>query len=750
MTFETMAHFVNVDEVKKAITYLQKPGGVFEIRIIHTAKKNDVYSGYFKDADTMLKALQSIDQRRDFPYNRFILEKRNIYISLNTLKEDCFSRSQSECFEFNPSTTSDPDVTEYRWLFVDADPERTKGISSNEGELQAAKDMAGKIYSYMQTLGFKEPVKAMSGNGCHLLYRISVPNDEAGRKLVERCLKVLSEIFSTSAVKIDTTTSNPSRVCKLHGTLAQKGRNTKERPHRMSYIFSEDPEPEITPIEILQKLAAELPDEEQYDIRNLPLEDNHSRKGSGTFDLEGFLSRNGLTYRKGKTDRATKYLLDECPFDPSHQHGDARIFQYSNGAIAFKCHHNSCYGKRWQDVRLKYEPDAYSYEERKQEKKTSSGSGADPGQPEAEKVFTMPRRMVDIEQKTVEWLVLGYIPLNAISVLSADGGSGKTSIETALIAAISAGTRPFLLGIPTLDERDKRTAGENVLFLSGEDFAAYTLKEKVSVAGGDVNRVYVVDPSDSNIKDYCFGTDILEKAIQAIRPKLVVIDPLQSFLPETVNMIARNQMRQALIPIAKMAEKYNLAVIIATHTNKRDAASGRSRMSDSSDIFDIARSVLMVGRARGEIGGDVRYVSHEKCNWGKLEQTALFRIENGKVVFLRYTDKRDDEYQNERRVLNAEEKSAPKREEAEEFIVECLKNNEGHLKWNEIESQGKEEGIGKATMLSARQSLQAVGKIYKDWDGNKGQSKGTKCFWYLSKEKESIHNLTLPENKSPR
>lgn len=379
MKFESLVHFINVDEVRKTINYLQEPGSVFEIRIITTAGKKEIYSGYFKDADAMLKALQSIDQRRDYPYNRFTLEKRNIYISLNTLKEDCFSRSQSECFEFNPSTTSDQDVTEYRWLFIDLDPVRTSGVSSSDSELQAAKELAKRVYSYLRELDFKDPVKALSGNGCHLLYRISVPNDKAGtgKKLIENCLKALDLLFSNESVDLDTTNFNPSRVCKLHGTLAQKGKNTEERPHRMSYIFSEDPEPEVTPIEILQKLAANSPDEEQCDIRNLTLEDNHSRSGSGAFDLEEFLLRNGLTYTKGKTDRAAKYMLDECPFNSSHRQGDARIFQYSNGAIAFKCHHNSCSGKKWQDVRLKFEPDAYSYKERQQEKSMRSGSGAD-------------------------------------------------------------------------------------------------------------------------------------------------------------------------------------------------------------------------------------------------------------------------------------------------------------------------------------------------------------------------------------
>ena len=35
---------------------------------------------------------------------------------------------------------------------------------------------------------------------------------------------------------MDLTNYNPARIFKLYGTLAQKGRNTADRPHRMARI----------------------------------------------------------------------------------------------------------------------------------------------------------------------------------------------------------------------------------------------------------------------------------------------------------------------------------------------------------------------------------------------------------------------------------------------------------------------------------------------------------------------------------
>lgn len=342
------AEFVNENEVRKAISVLQEPGGIFEVRIIGTAKK-DILSGYFKDADTLFKAFDSIR-----------LHARNVYITLGRVKDECFSRIQREKFVQTTQTTSDTDVQGYRWLFIDLDPVRATGISSSDEELRKAEALAREVYVYLKDLGFEEPVKALSGNGCHLLYRIAVKNDEEGRDLIERCLKVLSMQFDSDAVKVDTTNYNPSRICKLHGTLAQKGSSDENRPHRMSRIFSVPDEIKITEKVFLQKLADELPKDPE------PTYSRRDSYQSQDFDLIDFMHRNGMTYKEDSNDRAKIFRLDECPFDSSHKDGDAKIFLYRNGAIAFKCHHNSCRQYKWQDVRLKFEPAAYDHSERDQ------------------------------------------------------------------------------------------------------------------------------------------------------------------------------------------------------------------------------------------------------------------------------------------------------------------------------------------------------------------------------------------------
>lgn len=67
--------------------------------------------------------------------------------------------------------------------------------------------------------------------------------------------------FSDDELKIDTTNFNPSRICKLYGTMARKGSNTEENPHRLSYLLSNG-NPVPTDKIYLEKLTAMVTDKQ--------------------------------------------------------------------------------------------------------------------------------------------------------------------------------------------------------------------------------------------------------------------------------------------------------------------------------------------------------------------------------------------------------------------------------------------------------------------------------------------------------
>ena len=333
-------------KVRQTIKTIFAPGMVFEVRIIRNGRKGGI-SGYFKSADDLLKAFDLVD-----------LRNANVYMTINNIDESCFDMAQQNRFIEGASTTQDTDVKNYEWLFIDLDPKRKSGLSSTDEQRDAAFQLARRVANYLQNHNFTEPIKAVSGNGAHLLYPVALKNNAENEKLIRRCLKALDLMFSTDEVDVDISTFNPARICKLYGTMAQKGANSAKRPHRMSYIFSVPDERKVTPKANLEWLASQLPEEE-------PTHYSPSQYSHEEFNIEHWLSEHGLQYTvKSWRDGATKYVLDECPFNHDHKAPDSCVIKQSSGAIGFKCLHNSCQDKTWKDLRLMFEPDAYDKADR--------------------------------------------------------------------------------------------------------------------------------------------------------------------------------------------------------------------------------------------------------------------------------------------------------------------------------------------------------------------------------------------------
>jgi len=151
----------------------------------------------------------------------------NIYYVMNPISEDFVSGS-----------AKDKDI-EYRdLLLVDIDKVGHKGESSTDAELEAARLLSVEIAKYLKEEDWGEPIQMMSGNGYHLYYVLNqLPNDDVNKALVERTLHELANKFNNGIVAVDTVVYNASRITKVPGTIARKGPNTAQRPHRMAVVL---------------------------------------------------------------------------------------------------------------------------------------------------------------------------------------------------------------------------------------------------------------------------------------------------------------------------------------------------------------------------------------------------------------------------------------------------------------------------------------------------------------------------------
>lgn len=182
-----------------------------------------------------------------------------VYFSLNPVNSVLLARrvNRFERCGRNEGAT-DADIVVRRWLLIDCDPERPAGISSTEEEVQRAIEVAKQIRDFLKSKGWPDPLRANSGNGIHLLYRIDVPAADGG--LILQILKALDAKFSGNGVSVDTKVGNASRICKLYGTFARKGDSTEERPHRLAMILGGvDQTAEVVSRDLLEELAATAP-----------------------------------------------------------------------------------------------------------------------------------------------------------------------------------------------------------------------------------------------------------------------------------------------------------------------------------------------------------------------------------------------------------------------------------------------------------------------------------------------------------
>jgi hypothetical protein len=312
-----------------------EPGVVVELRALYSkGRAGRVCSGYFDSPHKFLQAAAARDG--DFS---------GLYATLNSVDPELMARAINRVQDRAEVTTSDSDITERRLFMVDVDPVRPSGISSTDEEHAHALEVSAAIAAELAELGWPAPVRADSGNGGHLLYRIGDGCDDGA--LLERCLKALAMQFDSELSIVDTSVTKRSQISKLYGSMACKGDPTKKRPHRRSAIL--DVPDELVPVtrEQLEALAGRLPNGRDSAPRYAA-----SASGGRQHDVPAMLASAGLSVlRHGPWDGKERWVLDTCPWNPSHGRGKAWVARFPSGAMAAGCLHSGCAGRGWADLK---------------------------------------------------------------------------------------------------------------------------------------------------------------------------------------------------------------------------------------------------------------------------------------------------------------------------------------------------------------------------------------------------------------
>lgn len=327
------------DAIMLALKTLFRQGDVVELRAFCSGKRQ-VSAGYFDSNHWDLLADQAV---------KLSLKDAAVYVTLNPVEAQLLSRYSNRVEQYATATTGDKQILRRRWLFIDLDPVRPSGTSATQEQLTAARIKALDVTGHLHRLGWPMPVIAESGNGFHLLYAIDLPNDDQSTSMVKAFLMALAERFDDAITKVDRAVFNAARICKLYGTVANKGDHTQKMPWRLSKILHIPNRVEVSEAQISSTLPglAAPPSEVQV---TRPV-NQVAPQQSQTFNLEEFLQRHGLEFKTDQHDGRDRFKLAACPFNREHVNGEAAIFRDSSGKLGFKCQHDSCSSKTWREAR---------------------------------------------------------------------------------------------------------------------------------------------------------------------------------------------------------------------------------------------------------------------------------------------------------------------------------------------------------------------------------------------------------------
>lgn len=622
--------------IRRAVATLIPDGKVFEVRIIGKRGKAKPISGYFTDAETLIRAMATVD-----------LRNVNVYLTLQPVNEDCYSRSQHDHFEAGVATTTDSDIEAYNWLFIDLDPIRTTEVSSTADELKEATALGKRVYDYLNDIGFAKPLIACSGNGIHLLYKIALANNDENTDLVHRCLIALDTMFSTEKVKIDTVNFNPSRICKLYGTMAQKGADTAKRPHRMASIIGPDQDYRVTTKAYLESLASSVKIEK-------PKPEAYNNYNPGSFDIIGWMDRHGIRYtEKSFRDGGRKFILDECPFDASHTAPDSMIIQQPGGQIGFKCLHNSCRDRTWNDLWHKIDPQTYSNITTEADKRIEEGwkqhnagrtdihyaevTAGDSSEPlwyTAEMIANKPeenRQFIRTGCNTLDLRMAG-LEKGAVSLVSGLRGGGKSTLLNGwMLNAIQDGHSVVLysgeLSAPNVMRwMNLQAAGKAHTFPSEKyENMFYTKKETdLAISQWIGDKLSLYNNYYGNKYDQVYR--LIERQVEEKHADFVVIDNIMSLDLDTSKRDKWDAQTQFIWQLKKLAVMSFSHVLFVAHPRKADGFLRLDDVSGSGNIGNIVDNAFIVHRNNDDFRNKTKAEYKRPDSWEGYAGTNVIEI----------------------------------------------------------------------------------------------------------------------------
>ncbi len=199
----------------------------------------------------------------------------------------------------------------------------------------------------------------------------------------------------------------------------------------------------------------------------------------------------------------------------------------------------------------------------------------------------------EVKPEDIDWLWPLYVARGVVTIIEGDPTVGKTPALIDLASRITRG-REWPDGSPGVSG--------SVVILNAEDGEGVLTRPRLDAAGADVSRVLVFDGwlgegDDKRFMSLPNDMKLIEDTMKQTRAALLVVDTLNAFLANSgIDVKSDTDVRRVLMEFKRLAERYNIAVLIVRHLTKDSKNTNPLYRGAGSIAFLAAsRAVLLVG-----------------------------------------------------------------------------------------------------------------------------------------------------------
>ena len=293
----------------------------------------------------------------------------------------------------------------------------------------------------------------------------------------------------------------------------------------------------------------------------------------------------------------------------------------------------------------------------------------------------------EIQSKPVQWLWRPYIPIGKVTLLQGDPNDGKSTMMMNIVAELSrGGAMPdgTALGRP-----------QKIIYQCSEDDAGDTIKPRLEAYGADCRNIAFIN--EEIYSGLTIDDERLREAVEAFRPRLLIIDPIQAYVENDSDLMNASKARRLMRRTGIWASRYECAIVVIGHMNKSGGQKDLYRGLGSIDLVASARSVLQVERSKEDEA--IRTVHHIKSSAAPKGPDFSFEIRPETGFRWLEMGSIPSTPQNEQPV----ELPKNKHELAAILITRALEN--GPVESTEIHKLMTEYRIGEKTMNDAKVAL---------------------------------------------